>query len=74
MKRFVPYFIVAAVVAMAHALDLWVVAEGIETRTQLDLLRSYGVTRGQGYLFARPMPALEVEWWTQERELELFAG
>jgi diguanylate cyclase (GGDEF)-like protein/PAS domain S-box-containing protein len=59
--------IVAAVVGMADALDLWVVAEGIETETQLDVLRSYGVGLGQGYLFAKPMPALEVEWWLTDR-------
>jgi diguanylate cyclase (GGDEF)-like protein/PAS domain S-box-containing protein len=58
--------IVAAVVGMAHALDLWVVAEGIETVRQLEALRGYGVGLGQGYLFAKPMPALEVEWWLSD--------
>ncbi|WP_084438309.1 putative bifunctional diguanylate cyclase/phosphodiesterase [Niveispirillum irakense] len=49
--------IVEAIVAMAQAMDLKVVAEGIETPAQWDILRRLGVEEGQGYLFARPMPA-----------------
>jgi diguanylate cyclase (GGDEF)-like protein len=46
--------IVQASVAMAHGLGLRVVAEGVETPRQLDLLRSMGCDEGQGYLFSRP--------------------
>lgn len=49
--------IVEAIVAMAQAMDLKVVAEGIETPAQWDILKRLGVEEGQGYLFARPMPA-----------------
>ncbi|MEO5902185.1 MAG: EAL domain-containing protein, partial [Ilumatobacteraceae bacterium] len=49
--------LVAAIVAMAGALDLGVVAEGIETREQLTALQRLGVHRGQGFFFGRPMPA-----------------
>lgn len=49
--------IVAAVIALAHALDLGVVAEGIETLPQLERLRSMGCETGQGYYFSRPVPA-----------------
>jgi diguanylate cyclase (GGDEF)-like protein len=46
--------IVQASVAMAHGLGLRVVAEGIETERQLQMLRSMGCDDGQGYLFGRP--------------------
>jgi diguanylate cyclase (GGDEF)-like protein/PAS domain S-box-containing protein len=49
--------LVAAVVAMASALDLQVTAEGVETREQLSGLKTLGVPRAQGFYFARPMPA-----------------
>jgi diguanylate cyclase len=47
--------IVRAIAAMSTALGLTVVAEGVETRAQCDVLRSVGVTQGQGWLFG---PAL----------------
>jgi EAL domain-containing protein (putative c-di-GMP-specific phosphodiesterase class I) len=46
---------VAAIIDLAHALDLTVVAEGLETREQLRLLRGFGCDLGQGYLFARAL-------------------
>jgi diguanylate cyclase (GGDEF)-like protein/PAS domain S-box-containing protein len=46
--------IVAAVMGMAHALDLHVVAEGVETADQLNRLRTLGCDEVQGYYFARP--------------------
>ncbi len=49
--------IASAIVAMAHSLKLHVLAEGIETEPQLDLLRTLGCEEGQGYLFSRPVPA-----------------
>ncbi len=49
--------IVEAVVALAHGLRMGVVAEGIETEDQLARLRELHCDRGQGFLFARPMPA-----------------
>jgi diguanylate cyclase (GGDEF)-like protein len=48
--------IVAAIVSMAHALGILVVAEGIETEAQATEARRLGCDRGQGYLFARPLP------------------
>ena len=47
--------IVAAVMGMAHALDLQVVAEGVETADQVTRLRTLGCDEAQGYYFARPM-------------------
>jgi len=49
--------IVAAVTAMAHALDTLVVGEGIETDEQLDELAALGCDVGQGFLFAHPLTA-----------------
>jgi EAL domain-containing protein (putative c-di-GMP-specific phosphodiesterase class I) len=40
---------------MARALDLEVVAEGLETEEHLDTLRRLGCRLGQGYLFSRPV-------------------
>ena len=45
---------------MAHGLGLGVVAEGVETRAQLDYLRNAGCEQVQGYLIARPLPALDI--------------
>jgi EAL domain-containing protein (putative c-di-GMP-specific phosphodiesterase class I) len=49
--------ILEAVVGMAGGLSLPVVAEGIETASQLECLRDYGFDLGQGYYFMRPEPA-----------------
>ena len=49
--------IVQSVVALALALGFAVTAEGIESRDQLECLRSLGCARGQGYLFSRAVPA-----------------
>ncbi|MEH3085100.1 MAG: EAL domain-containing protein [Xylophilus ampelinus] len=50
-----------AIVAMAHALGLQVVAEGIETQAQCDLLADMGCDYGQGYWFARPLSFDDLE-------------
>ncbi len=52
--------IAANLVSLAHALGLAVVAEGIETAGQLQLLRELGCDRAQGFLLARPAPAATV--------------
>ena len=49
--------ITANLVNLAHALGLVAIAEGIESHGQLTSLQSYGCDLGQGFLFARPMPA-----------------
>ena len=47
--------IVRIIVTLAHNLGLKVVAEGVETEAQLDLLRHLGCERAQGYLFSKPV-------------------
>jgi diguanylate cyclase (GGDEF)-like protein len=54
------YDIVQAIVNLAHSLGLDVIAEGIETQTQLAMLRRLGCEYGQGYLFARPLSSNDV--------------
>lgn len=53
--------IVRTVIALAQALNLNVVAEGIESIHQLHQLRILGCEFGQGYLFSRPLPVAEIE-------------
>lgn len=48
-----------AMIVMAHKLGLMVIAEGIETWNQFELLKKFGCDYGQGYLFSKPVPADE---------------
>ncbi|MBR0566749.1 EAL domain-containing protein [Azoarcus sp. L1K30] len=52
--------IVKAIIALAQALDLKVIAEGVELDTQRDTLRANGCHHFQGFLFARPMTAEQI--------------
>jgi EAL domain-containing protein (putative c-di-GMP-specific phosphodiesterase class I) len=53
--------LIRAIIAMAHALDLEVVAEGIETREQAGFLLVYHCEFGQGYLYSRPMNVQQMQ-------------
>jgi EAL domain-containing protein (putative c-di-GMP-specific phosphodiesterase class I) len=59
--------IVAGITAMAKGLHLNVVAEGVETRAQLDYLKSIGCDAYQGYLFSRPVVARDATGLLQAR-------
>ncbi|HEX2916859.1 MAG TPA: EAL domain-containing protein [Chloroflexia bacterium] len=53
--------LVEAIVTLARTLNFAVVAEGVETQAEKEKLFSLGCYIGQGYLFARPLPALSIE-------------
>jgi diguanylate cyclase (GGDEF)-like protein/PAS domain S-box-containing protein len=53
--------IVRAVIGMARSIGARVIAEGVEREAQLGILRGMGCDEYQGFLYARPMPAAEVE-------------
>ncbi|MFY3386553.1 putative bifunctional diguanylate cyclase/phosphodiesterase [Paracidovorax sp. MALMAid1276] len=57
--------VVSAVVSLAHALGLKVVAEGVETEGQRDILLAMDCDELQGFFFARPMPADSLLAWSQ---------
>ena len=58
--------IVQAIVAVARALKLKIVAEGVETKEQLELLRNYGCDMVQGFLFSKPVSSEELTQLLQE--------
>ncbi|EGM78309.1 diguanylate cyclase (GGDEF) domain-containing protein [Rheinheimera sp. A13L] len=58
--------IIASTIAMVQKLQLQVVAEGVETREQLELLRQQGCDIAQGYLIARPIPQPELAGFLEE--------
>jgi EAL domain-containing protein (putative c-di-GMP-specific phosphodiesterase class I) len=53
--------LVTAIIAMAHALGLKVVAEGVENRAQLNLLATKQCDMVQGFLFSRPEPQISLK-------------
>ncbi len=53
--------IVEAMLAISRSLDLRVIAEGIETPAQHDFLLRAGCMEGQGFLYSRPLPPIEIE-------------
>jgi diguanylate cyclase (GGDEF)-like protein len=59
--------VVRCAIDMGHGLGLKVVAEGIETETSAERLRSFGCDIAQGYLYAKPMPCQDFERWLENR-------
>ena len=58
--------IVTAIVALARSLGLRVVAEGVETLRQMEVLHRLGCRLMQGFLFSRPLPPEEMEAWREQ--------
>ena len=59
--------LVSSMIEMAHGLGFRVVAEGVETRTELDFLVECGCEEAQGYLFCRPADPEALEGWLAAR-------
>jgi diguanylate cyclase (GGDEF)-like protein len=59
--------VVDAIVALAKSLGFTVVAEGIETAEQFELMRAKGCDLGQGYYFAPPLPIDDIPAWLKQR-------
>ena len=53
--------IVKTIIVMAHSLGLQVIAEGVETQAQQQLLFTQGCTQYQGYLYSKPVPIEQFE-------------
>ncbi len=62
--------LVSAILTMSHNLGLTVVAEGVETKEQLDILFDLGCDEIQGYYFSKPLPAEEFHAWCLKFEPE----
>ncbi len=62
-KKSVSQSMVRAIVAVAQALNLQVIAEGVESAKEDAFLTKNGVNERQGFLFAKPMPAVAFERW-----------
>lgn len=60
-RRYKDEVIVEGLISFAESLDLEIVAEGVETKEQVDFLNKYNCDQIQGYYFYKPMPAEEVE-------------
>ena len=61
--------LVKAIIAMAHGLNMDVVAEGVEESDQLEFLAANACDTIQGFLFSRPLPANELEAMLKKREI-----
>ena len=64
--------VTTAIIALAHKLGIEVIAEGVETREQLNFLREQDCDHIQGFYISRPVPADEfLVWYTKELSVEL---
>ena len=59
--------LVASTIALAHSLNLRMVAEGVETGVVYDELRRLGCDQAQGYFMSKPVPAVELDHWLNNR-------
>jgi diguanylate cyclase (GGDEF)-like protein/PAS domain S-box-containing protein len=64
--------IVTAIIALAHGMQMEVVAEGVESQAQLDFLREHGCDYYQGFYFSKPLPSSEIAEKFEHTGLVLF--
>jgi diguanylate cyclase (GGDEF)-like protein len=62
--------IVKTIISMAHNLNMITIAEGVETRDQLEFLQQNGCNEIQGYYFSKPIPASEFEAFVKQHALK----
>lgn len=63
--------IVSTIIAMAHNLELRVIAEGVETDDELAFLQEHLCEEVQGYLFSKPLPQDEITTYMQKRKQKI---
>lgn len=61
--------IVETIIGLAHRFDMQVVAEGVESADQLDMLRELGCDAAQGFYFSKPLPHQEYCRWLKDFEI-----
>lgn len=66
--------ITVAIITLAHSMHMKVVAEGVETVTQLDFLKTHGCEEYQGYLFSKPVTAKALEQLVHEQQAALTSS
>ena len=59
--------IVRSTITLAHSLDMKVIAEGVEDRATLDMLREMGCDMIQGYHLSKPLPLEDLLTWIERR-------
>lgn len=59
--------IVESIISLAHSLGKETIAEGVETKAELDVLTERGCRLMQGYYFSRPLPVAQFEAWVKNR-------
>lgn len=62
--------VVTAIIALAHSLNLGLVAEGVETKRQLEFLKNRQCYIIQGFLYSRPLSAVDFEKWVRNDKFE----
>jgi len=63
--------LIEATVKVARSLGMTTVAEGIETQSQLDVVRNHLCDKVQGYFYSRPLPAPELLAWLATHDAEV---
>ena len=66
--------IVTAIIAMAESMNMSVIAEGIETKEQLTIIKSKRCAEGQGYLLSKPLPFPQIEYFLKEKLSDATSG
>jgi diguanylate cyclase (GGDEF)-like protein/PAS domain S-box-containing protein len=65
--------VLGSIVQLVRTLNLSIVAEGVETREQMDKIRGLGIPLGQGYLFRKPVPLADIAWRSPFAEWQAVA-